>query len=285
MGSFPPFSVFLRLTSSTQNCHNPYADAAVLTHLGNDTSVAAPPLHHGLSTRGRQLVREMNRLGMLVDISHVSAETMRDVLTGKADGEKPAMDDDNWTGSLAAPMFSHSSAYSICPHPRNVPDDVLHMVKKRGSVVMVNFAPFFISCKAPVEGSPAGSLPIEIPEGATLEKVADHIQYIGELIGYEHVGIGSDFDGISDVPRGLEDVSKMPELVAELLRRGVCEKELVGVVGGNVLRVWQETEDVGKRMRAEGAALLEDWENGWPGLGDAVTRSKYAPNVKDDEDE
>lgn len=228
----------------THNCHNIYADAAVLP--AEKGSRKADPLWHGVSEAGKTVVYEMNRLGMIVDLSHVSAETMRDVLgSGK----------DEWTGSRAPVIFSHSSAFAVCPHPRNVPDDVLHMVKERNSLVMVNFAPDFVSCRA--SDNPNG-LPETDLEHATLEHVADHIMHIGELVGFDHVGLGSDFDGIPSTPRGLEDVSKFPSLIAELLRRGVSDEDAGRVAGGNLLRVWKEVDEVAIQMQAEGALPAED---------------------------
>lgn len=229
----------------THNCHNRYADAALLE--GPDgTPVEATPLWHGISEPGKALVFEMNRLGLLVDLSHVSADTMRDVLGAGKDG---------WAGSVAPVIFSHSSAHAICPHPRNVPDDVLQLVRKRNSLVMVNFVTFFVSCTA--SDRPDG-LPDFEPEHSTLEHVADHIMHIGNLIGFGHVGLGSDFDGIVDTPRGLDDVSKFPDLIAELLRRGVSDEDAGKVAGGNLLRVWKEVDTVARRMQAEGAQPVED---------------------------
>ncbi|KAF7596907.1 hypothetical protein BBP40_011952 [Aspergillus hancockii] len=229
----------------THNCHNRYADAAV-TELPDGGVKKADPLWHGVSEAGKALVFEMNRLGMIVDLSHVSADTMRDVLGGGKD---------DWTGSSAPVIFSHSSAYAVCPHPRNVPDDVLKLVKSRNSLVMVNFAPDFVSCTA---GDNPNGIPDFDPEHSTLEHVVDHIMHIGELIGFDHVGFGSDFDGIESVPRGLDDVSKFPDLVAELLRRGVSDEEASKVVGGNLLRVWKEVDRVALKLQAEGALPVED---------------------------
>ncbi|BAE58975.1 unnamed protein product [Aspergillus oryzae RIB40] len=229
----------------THNCHNRYADAAV-TELPDGSVKKADPHWHGVSEAGKALVSEMNRLGMIVDLSHVSAETMRDVLgAGK----------DDWAGSSAPVIFSHSSAYAVCPHPRNVPDDVLQLVKSRNSLVMVNIAPDFVSCKA---GDNPNGLPDFVPENATLEHVADHIMHIGQLIGFDHVGFGSDFDGIGTVPRGLDDVSKFPDLVAELLRRGVSDEDAGKVVGGNLLRVWRDVDRIALDKQANGALPLED---------------------------
>ncbi|RAL12952.1 putative dipeptidase [Aspergillus homomorphus CBS 101889] len=228
----------------THNCHNRYADAALVEIPGGIKK--ADPLWHGVSEAGKTLVQEMNRLGMIVDLSHVSTDTMRDVLgAGK----------DEWAGSRAPVIFSHSSAYAVCPHPRNVPDDILGLVKTSRSLVMVNFSPDFISCRASED--PNG-LPHFEPEDATLEHVVDHIMHIAELIGFDHVGLGSDFDGIPTVPRGLEDVSKYPALIRELLRRGVSDEDAGKVAGGNLLRVWKEVDDVALQMQAGGALPAED---------------------------
>lgn len=227
----------------THNCHNRYADAALVEVPGGIK--VANPLWNGVSDAGKELIQEMNRLGMIVDLSHVSANTMRDVLRGK----------DGWAGSQAPVMFSHSSAYAICPHPRNVPDDVLELVKARDSVVMVNFSPDFISCTA---SNDPKSLPEFDPEHATLEHVVDHIVYIGDRIGFDYVGLGSDFDGIVSVPRGLEDVSKYPDLIAELLRRGVSDEDAAKVAGGNIIRVWKEVDEVALKLQAKGVHPAED---------------------------
>lgn len=234
----------VRYATLTHNCHNSFADAALVETLNGVKK--AEPLWHGVSEKGKKVVYEMNRLGMLVDLSHVSVDTMRDVLGGGKD---------DWTGSQAPVIFSHSSSYAVCPHPRNPPDDVLQLVKKTGSLVMVNFSPSFISC---TPGDNENGLPDFYPPNATLSHVVDHIVHIGELIGYEHVGFGSDFDGIMSTPEGLEDVSKYPDLVAELLRRGVSDEDASKVVGGNLLRVWAKVDEVAARLQAEGALPVED---------------------------
>ena len=123
---------------------------------------------------------------------------------------------------------------------------------------MINFNPDFVSCHYGPDADPSTSLPTTDNEGATLEKVVDHIVHIGEMIGYEHVGIGSDFDGIESTPVGLEGVDMMPELVAELLGRGVSERDVIGVVGANVLRVWSEVENVVVKMQKDGVKPAED---------------------------
>lgn len=188
----------------------------------------------------------MNRMGMIVDISHVSKDTMLDVLGGRPE---------KWQGSASPVMFSHSSAYALCPHPRNVPDDVLELVKKTNSVVMVNFSPDFVSC---VSSNASSGLPEFYPPNSTLHQVARHITYIGNLIGYDHVGIGSDFDGIFDTPKGLDDVSKFPDLVAELLELGVSDNDAVKVTGKNILRVWADAEKTSARMLKDGVLPAED---------------------------
>ncbi|KAF1996036.1 hypothetical protein P154DRAFT_548181 [Amniculicola lignicola CBS 123094] len=240
----------VRYATLTWNCHNKYADAALETG-ENFKATVAKPYWHGLSPAGRDLVVEMNRLGMLVDLAHVSADTMRDVLVGNGD---------TWNGSLAPPIFSHSSAFAICPHPRNVPDDVLQLVKKRNSIVMINFSPGFVSCLPP---SSPSELPEFYPPNSTLKHVVKHIMHIGELIGYDHVGIGSDYDGIESAPRGLEDVSKFPDLVAELLRQGVSDGDAAKVVGRNILRVWKEVDEVAAKLQKSMLPLEDHLKTPW----------------------
>lgn len=236
----------VRYATLTWNCHNIYADAALISSSEDDLSVAKP-LWGGVSPAGRKLVEEMNRLGMLVDLSHVSVDTMRDVLGGSP--EK------GWEGSIAPPIFSHSSAKALCPHPRNVPDDILQLVKKKNGLVMVNFAPDFVSCKA---GNSSSGLPEFVEETNTLDHVVEHILHIGNLIGFAHVGLGTDYDGIPNTPRGLEDVSKFPDLVAELIRRGVSMDDAGKVVGRNLLRVWKQVDEVAKKLQKERLPLEDE---------------------------
>lgn len=211
----------VRYASLTHTCHNIYADSS---------EAASGPLHGGLSVAGRAIVREMNRLGMIVDLSHASADTARDVLRHVA---------------RAPVLFSHSAAGALCPHPRNVPDDVLDLLKVNGGVVMVSFYPPHVHCGEPGDSAAAGGAE------ASLADVADHVMYVGERIGFRHVGIGSDFDGMAKGPLGLEDVSKYRDLVAELLRRGVGRADMEGVVGANVLRVLADVESVARELRDE----------------------------------
>ncbi|KAL4802646.1 membrane dipeptidase-domain-containing protein [Aspergillus unguis] len=211
-------SLGARYVTLTHMCHNEYADSAT----------PAEPLHNGLSTRGRDMVLEMNRLGMAVDLAHVSVKTMHDALDI----------------TKAPVIFSHSSVYAVCPHERNVPDDVLLRLAENGGVIMITFLPEYTRC--------------DDASAATLSDVADHIQYVGELIGYEYIGLGSDFDGMEHVVEGLEDVSKYPDLIRELLDRGVSVEDAAGVIGGNILRAMGEIEQVAKEMKEDGITPLED---------------------------
>src|SRR5437660_9860893 len=203
----------------------------------------------GLSAFGRDVVHEMDRLGIVVDLSHVNDATMSDALH-----------------TTRAPlMFSHSSARALTGHARDVPDSILKLVAGNGGIVMVNFNPGFVSeavrvyedsmeararalraagRDAAVVADSLRAWAARAPK-ATLAQVADHIDHIRAVAGVDHVGIGSDFDGITEVPVGLEDVSKFPDLIAELLRRGWSEQDVRKVAGLNVLRVLRATEQVG----------------------------------------
>jgi membrane dipeptidase len=239
-----------RYMTLTHTTNTPWADSATDT-----------PAHHGLTPFGVEVVKEMNRLGMLVDLSHVSPDTMRAALAA----------------SQAPIIFSHSSARALDDHPRNVPDDVLRAVAANGGVVMVNFAPPYVSAarnhweadhaaeRTRFNSPPYAGLYIGQPERAkaalteweaqhpmpvtTLAQVADHVEHIRQVAGVDHVGIGSDFDGIPDAPAGLEGVDRYPALLEELMRRGWSDADIAKLAGENLLRTLSTAEQVSLRLQ------------------------------------
>lgn len=241
------YDLGVRYMTLTHNVTLDWADAA-----------AGPPKHGGLTNFGKEVVREMNRLGMLVDLSHVSPGVMSAALN-----------------TTEAPViFSHSSARAVTNVPRNVPDSILTRLPQNGGVVMVTFVPGFVSQKVANHSAALSALrdsvakrypndndaqfkavaawreanPVPI---ATIDDVADHLDHIKQVAGAAHVGMGGDYDGITETVQGLEDVSKYPDLLAELVKRGWTDAELRGLAGENVLRVLARAEVVSARLRKE----------------------------------
>lgn len=241
----------VRYLTLTHNDNTPWADSAT-----------DAPVVGGLSEFGREVVREMNRLGMMVDLSHVAATTMRAALE-----------------TTDAPViFSHSSALALCDTPRNVPDDVLATLPDNGGVCMVTFVPEFVSPATAawrVEAAAAAAhVGVEARDwqafgrftatwqqqhpkpDATIEQVVAHLEHVREVAGIDHVGIGGDYDGTDTFPVGLEDVSGYPRLVAALLERSWSEADVAGLVRGNTLRVMRDVEAVARDLQQTRAPSL-----------------------------
>ncbi|MCP9493778.1 MAG: dipeptidase [Pyrinomonadaceae bacterium MAG19_C2-C3] len=236
----------IRYMTLTHNFNNDWADS------GRDTAK-----HNGLSDFGKEVVREMNRLGMMIDVSHVSDKTMSDVL----DITKPPV------------IASHSSARALANHPRNIPDDLLKRIAQNGGVVMVNFYPTFIDQKVydadkarterlkpqyaaireTYKDNPArieeeiDKLDAANPLPETpLSVLIDHIEHIAKVAGVDHVGLGSDFDGVPTLPNGMKDIAQLPNITYELLDRGFSEKDVKKILGENLLRVMADNERIAR---------------------------------------
>jgi membrane dipeptidase len=243
------YALGVRYMTLTHNRNLPWADSAT-----DEPSVG------GLTAFGREVVREMQRLGMLVDLSHVSPDTMRDAL-------------DTAEGPV---IFSHSSALAICDHPRNVPDHILARLTGNGGTCMVNFVPAFVSqaCRdwerAFAEEMKQSGFDFRNVPGrgqmraeraawtashprptVTLAEVANHIEHVRDVAGVDHVGIGSDYDGVDWLPEGLEDVSCYPALIAELLDRGWSEADCSKLTSGNILRTLRDAEETARAVSAK----------------------------------
>ena len=251
------YAVGARYMTITHSDNNDWADSAT-----------ADPKHNGLTAFGKIVVGEMNRLGMLVDLSHVAPKVMHDALDV----------------SEAPVIFSHSSARGVTDHPRDVPDDVLRRLGQKDGVVMVTFVPGFVSNTVREQGAMRDAEQARLktlypgqPDKAkaalatwdqanprpraTVADVADHVEHVMKVAGADHVGIGGDFDGITSTPVGLESVADYPKLFAELIRRGHSDDELKKLAGLNVLRVMRKAEAVAARLQKErpaADALIEE---------------------------
>jgi membrane dipeptidase len=239
------YGLSVRYLTLTHNVNVPWADSAT-----------DKPAAGGLTAFGREVVREMQRLGMLVDLSHVAASTMSDALDV----------------SEAPVIFSHSSARAVCDHPRNVPDDILARLAASGGLCMITFVPAFVaqrcrdwqlglademdrqgldyrdlSARKQVTAEWAADHPR--PQ-ATLADVIAHAEHVREVAGIDHIGLGADYDGTDDLPDGLQDVSCYPALVGALLDRGWSEQDCSKLTNGNALRVLREAEDAAAAIRA-----------------------------------
>lgn len=215
------FELGVRYITLTHNANNAFATC----HMTKAEDI-------GLTELGVAGVKEMNRLGMLVDLSHVSVKTM----------------DDTLDTTRSPVIFSHSGARGLSEHSRNVPDRVLERVKQNRGIVMVPFVRRFIKA--------------DNPDIVAVDHVADHIFHVAKVCGWDHVGVGADFDGVKDLPIGMDDVSCYPDLIETVLSRGATDEQVRKLMGENILRVWREVELVAESLAKQGE---KPWETNAPG--------------------
>jgi membrane dipeptidase len=200
------YDLGVRYMTITHVCHTKWAD-----------SCALEAVHNGLTDFGKDIIKEMNLLGMMVDISHVSHKVMADVVQ-----------------LSKAPLFaSHSSAYALCPTSRNMPDNIIRAMKEKDGVIMINFWSKLISCS----------------QTSTIDQVLDHIDHVIKVAGPLHVGFGGDFDGITEKTTGMEDVSSYPVLIHGLIKKGYSDEVIINIMGGNLIRVLRKTEEVALQLK------------------------------------
>ncbi|KKK14121.1 hypothetical protein P175DRAFT_0434291 [Aspergillus ochraceoroseus IBT 24754] len=209
-----------------------------------DSATARLPAHGGLSPRGKDMVREMNRIGMILDLSHTSEAVMHDALDL----------------SEAPVIFSHSSAASIVPSVRNVPDTILEKLKENNGVIMISFIPSLTSTDA---------------ETASIDQVVDHIVHVAELVGCDHIGLGSDYDGMFSAVQGVGDVSRYPNLVAKMLERGIDRPSVEKIVGLNIIRVLEEVEVRSAHCRDQHPVMEDSVKQLWNDQFRAMVRQTY----------
>ncbi|KUI53332.1 hypothetical protein VP1G_00776 [Cytospora mali] len=216
------YDLGVRYITVTHNCDNAYATAAsTVTQTGEDG---------GLTNFGAAAIKEMNRLGMLVDLSHVSHQTMRDVLDI----------------TQAPVIFSHTTCYELAKIYRNAPDDVIARLKENGGVLMVMFVSYFLD--------------VDNPDAANIETVVDHIMHVVEVAGWDHVGIGGDFDGTTSIADGINSVADYPKLIQAVMKRGATDEQVRKLVGENILRVWRQNEEIAAKLSADIKPVEDVWE-------------------------
>ncbi|KAJ5797255.1 uncharacterized protein N7518_005795 [Penicillium psychrosexuale] len=224
----------VRYVTLAHNKNNLYADSAT----------AISPAHDGLSSKGELIVREMNRIGMIIDLSHTSESVMHQVLDI----------------SKAPVIFSHSSTASIVPHPRNVPDAILEKLKANKGVIMITFIP---------------SLAHIDPTQGNMDHVIDHIMHVGQKIGYDHVGLGSDYDGMFNAVKGIENVARYPHLVRRMLEHGIARSDVEKIIGLNVIRVLNDVEVQSASSKSQVPIMQDGVKQLWNEKFRGVVRGSY----------